>query len=36
MAAVKLRKVSAPADRAGADVPLEDRGAIKEPTRFVH
>jgi formate dehydrogenase alpha subunit len=36
MAAVRLRKVEAPPQRDGADVPLEERGAIKEPTRFVH
>lgn len=36
MAAVKLRKADPPLHRDGADVPLEDRGAIKEPTRFVH
>ncbi len=32
MAAVKLRKVDMPADRA----PLDDQGAIKEPTKYVH
>jgi formate dehydrogenase alpha subunit len=36
MAAVRLRKADAPPQRDGADVPLEARGAIKEPTRFVH
>ncbi len=36
MAAVRLRKAEAPPQRDGADVPLEARGAIKEPTRFVH
>ncbi|MCC7451155.1 MAG: formate dehydrogenase subunit alpha [Anaerolineae bacterium] len=36
MAAVKLRKADQPAGREGADVPLEDRGAIKEPTYYVH
>jgi anaerobic selenocysteine-containing dehydrogenase len=35
MAAVRLRKVDAP-QRDGADVPLDERGAIKEPTKFVH
>jgi len=36
MAAVKLRKADRPAGREGSDVPLEDRGAIKEPTYYVH
>lgn len=35
MAAVRLRKVDAP-DRHGADIPLDKRGAIKEPTWYVH
>ena len=35
MAAVRLRKADAP-QRDGADVPLDERGAIKEPTRYVH
>ena len=35
MAAVKLRKVDAP-ERDGSDIPLEERGAIKNPTKFVH
>ncbi|MBL8133302.1 MAG: formate dehydrogenase subunit alpha [Anaerolineae bacterium] len=35
MAAVRLRKVEAP-QREGADIPLTERGAIKEPTRYVH
>lgn len=35
MAAVKLKKVDAP-ERDGADMPLDERGAIKDPTRFVH
>jgi anaerobic selenocysteine-containing dehydrogenase len=35
MAAVRVRKVEAP-QRDGADVPLAERGAIKEPTRYVH
>jgi predicted molibdopterin-dependent oxidoreductase YjgC len=34
MAAVKLRKVDAPPDRA--NVPLVEQGAIKEPTMYVH
>jgi predicted molibdopterin-dependent oxidoreductase YjgC len=36
MAAVKLRKAEAPSGREGTDVPLAERGAIKEPTRYVH
>jgi formate dehydrogenase alpha subunit len=35
MTAVKLKKVDPPG-REGTDVPLEERGAIKEPTRYVH
>ncbi|MCK6579539.1 MAG: formate dehydrogenase subunit alpha [Anaerolineae bacterium] len=35
MAAVRLRKVEAP-QREGADIPLSERGAIKEPTRYIH
>jgi predicted molibdopterin-dependent oxidoreductase YjgC len=35
MAAVKLRKVETP-QREGVEVPLNKRGAIKEPTRYVH
>jgi len=35
MAAVNLRKASTP-ERVGADMPLDERGAIKDPTRFVH
>lgn len=35
MAAVRLRKVESP-EREGVDTPLEERGAIKEPTRYVH
>ncbi len=35
MAAVQLRKTQQP-QRDGADVALADRGAIKDPTRFVH
>jgi len=37
MAAVKLRKAERPAEeRIGTDQPLADRGAIKEPTHYVH
>ncbi|MBN1965057.1 MAG: molybdopterin-dependent oxidoreductase, partial [Anaerolineae bacterium] len=36
MAAVRLRKVAAPAGREGADVPLSERGAIKDPTAQVY
>jgi formate dehydrogenase alpha subunit len=35
MAAVKLKKVDAP-QRAGATDPLDERGAIKDPLRYVH
>ena len=35
MAAVQLRKADAP-DREGTDVPLDERGAIKDPTQHVH
>jgi predicted molibdopterin-dependent oxidoreductase YjgC len=35
MTAVKLKKVDPPG-REGTDIPLEERGAIKEPTRYVH
>jgi predicted molibdopterin-dependent oxidoreductase YjgC len=35
MAAVKLRKVDAP-EREGADQGIDERGAIKDPTRYVH
>jgi formate dehydrogenase alpha subunit len=35
MAAVKVRKVDAPA-REEAHIPLDERGAIKEPTKYVH
>ncbi|MBK8019921.1 MAG: formate dehydrogenase subunit alpha [Chloroflexi bacterium] len=35
MAAVRLRKGDAP-EREGGDIPLSERGAIKEPTRHVH
>jgi formate dehydrogenase alpha subunit len=35
MAAVRLRKAEAP-QRSGSETPLEERGAIKEPTRYVH
>ncbi|MFQ3567780.1 MAG: formate dehydrogenase subunit alpha [Aggregatilineales bacterium] len=36
MAAVRLRKVDAPPGREGADIPLTERGAIKDPTLHVH
>ncbi|MFN8380182.1 MAG: formate dehydrogenase subunit alpha [Anaerolineae bacterium] len=36
MAAVRLRKTDAPPQREGADLPLNQRGAIKEPTSWVH
>jgi formate dehydrogenase alpha subunit len=36
MAAVRLRKVDAPLGREGADIPLTERGAIKDPTLHVH
>src|SRR5215831_2328605 len=37
MAAVKLAKVEAPAGRSeGTDLPLAERGAIKDPTSYVH
>jgi hypothetical protein len=35
MAAVRLRKTDAPA-REGADQHIDERGAIKDPTRYVH
>jgi len=35
MAAVRLRKTDMPV-RAGADAPLDERGAIKDPTKYVH
>jgi predicted molibdopterin-dependent oxidoreductase YjgC len=35
MAAVNLKKVNAP-EREGTDEPLEERGAIKDPTKYVH
>ncbi len=35
MAAVKLEKSDAPL-RDGADIPLDERGAIKDPTQFIH
>ena len=35
MAAVRLRKAEAP-QRDGADVPLNERGAIKSPTQYIH
>ena len=34
-AAVKLRKADAP-EREGKEIPLDERGAIKEPTHYVH
>jgi predicted molibdopterin-dependent oxidoreductase YjgC len=34
--AVKLRKVDAPADRAGIEIPLTERGAIKDPLSHIH
>ncbi|MBZ0281612.1 MAG: formate dehydrogenase subunit alpha [Anaerolineae bacterium] len=36
MAAVKLCKAEVPPDRKGTDIELEKRGAIKEPTQWVH
>jgi formate dehydrogenase alpha subunit len=36
MAAVQLRKAEVAPEREGADVPLNERGAIKEPTYWVH
>ena len=36
MAAVRIRACAAPEGRAGTDEPLEERGAIREPTRYVH
>ncbi len=36
MTAVRLSKTEAPAARAGADTPLLERGAIKDPTQHVH
>ena len=36
MAAVKLRKADVPTGREGTDVPLMERGAIKDPTKMVH
>jgi formate dehydrogenase alpha subunit len=35
MAAVNLKKVDAP-ERDGTDEPLTERGAIKDPTKYVH
>ncbi|MGB7340380.1 MAG: formate dehydrogenase subunit alpha [Phototrophicaceae bacterium] len=35
MAAVKLRKVDAP-KREGAEIDLTERGAIKDPTHYIH
>ena len=36
MAAVRIRACAAPEGRVGTDEPLEERGAIREPTRYVH
>lgn len=36
MTAVRLSKTEAPAAREGADTPLLERGAIKDPTQHVH
>ena len=36
MTAVRLRKTEAPAAREGADTPLLERGAIKDPSQHVH
>jgi formate dehydrogenase alpha subunit len=36
MTAVRLRKTTPPPDRTGSDVPLLDRGAIKDPVQNVH
>jgi formate dehydrogenase alpha subunit len=36
IAAVKLHKAPAPAGREGTDIPLMERGAIKDPNRHVH
>ncbi len=36
MAAVRLSKTAAPVDRDGADIPLLERGAIKDSTAQVH
>lgn len=36
MTAVRLRKTSAPPERAGADIPLSQRGTIKDPLSNVH
>jgi hypothetical protein len=33
---VRLRKIDAPLGREGADIPLTERGAIKDPTLHVH
>lgn len=35
MAAVQLRKAITP-EREGSDIPLDERGTIKDPTKFVH
>lgn len=36
MTAVRLSKTEAPAAREGADTPLLERGAIKDPTQHIH
>jgi formate dehydrogenase alpha subunit len=36
MTAVRLRKTTPPPDRTGSDIPLLDRGAIKDPVQNVH
>jgi predicted molibdopterin-dependent oxidoreductase YjgC len=34
--AVQLTKTTAPKDREGADIPIDQRGAIKDQARLVH
>ncbi|MBI5960139.1 MAG: hypothetical protein HY866_15470, partial [Chloroflexi bacterium] len=36
MTAVRLRKVEVPLDRAGAEIPFNERGTIKDPLSNVH
>jgi formate dehydrogenase major subunit len=36
MAAVRIEKTAPPAERAGADVPLSERGTIKDPLQHIH
>jgi formate dehydrogenase alpha subunit len=36
MTAVRLHKTTPPPDRTGSDIPLLDRGAIKDPVQNVH